>query len=257
MTPDRPPLAPNRSKTGSPLTWALGFALILSSIALSGCGRSDSPSGAQAPPGPAGSAEDAFFSFSNTGRNFYERGEADRAVTNFQQAARLQPGNADARINLANALLLGNRSQEAIAEAEAALAADPHQAAALYILGCAHLRLGKAEPAVKALQSAKDIDRTINEVSFQLGRAHQMLGNHEAAIAEFEEVIRFGPQHPAAHYALSQSLLRANRKEDADKALAEHQKIHAGRPPQITDPALFERSKHTQARVPFRQAPPD
>jgi tetratricopeptide (TPR) repeat protein len=212
-------------------------------------------------PGTAGSAttsEDEFLKLANTGRNYYEHAQPDKAIAAFQEALRLQPGNNDALLNLANALLLAGRAEEALKQAEASLALDrTTNAAAYYIAGCAALRLGRFEPAVKSLQAAKDIDRTVNEVSFQLGRAHQGLNQHEAAIAEFQEVARFGPTHPAAFYALSQSLLRVGQQEAAAQALEQHQKNNAGKPAQITDVGAFERCRYTAARVPFRQTPPD
>ncbi|MBL9171688.1 MAG: VCBS repeat-containing protein [Verrucomicrobiales bacterium] len=236
------------------LTWAVGALVLI------GCNKpSDNPPAA-APGAPTNAAanatDDGFLKLSNSGRNYYERGEAEKAVKAFQEALRLQPSNLDAVLNYANALLIANQAEAVLQQAEAALALDPNQPAAYYLIGCASLRLGRFEPAVKALQNAKNIDRTINEVSFQLGRAHQGMNQHEAAAAEFEEVVRFAPQHPAAHYALSQSLLRIGRAPEAQTALAEHQKVNAGKPAQITDPALFERCKYTQARVPFRQSPP-
>ncbi|MBI3868463.1 MAG: VCBS repeat-containing protein [Verrucomicrobia bacterium] len=235
----------------APCPGAVRLAVVVCLLAFVGC---DKPGqGTQA----GTSGEDAFIQFSNSGRNYYERGDGDRAMAAFEQARKLQPTQVDAILNLANALLLANRADAALQEAQSALKLDPNQAAGHYIVGCAALRLGQFETASKALQNAKSIDRTINEVSFQLGRAYQALNQHEAAIVEFQEVVRFDAKHPAAYYALSQSFLRAGRQEEAQKALAEHQKVNAGKPAQITNPSAFEKSKYTLARVPFRQAPPD
>ena len=203
------------------------------------------------------SSEDDFLRFSNSGRNYFERNEAERAIAAFSDALKLQPSNLDGVLNLANAELLGNHPEEAYRLAESALALDRSQPVAYYLMGCSALRLGRFDAAVKSLQAVKDIDRTINEVSFQLGRAQQGMNHHDAAVAEFEEVVKFAPEHPAAYYALSQSLLRVGQQEEAQKALAQHQKVNANKPAQITDPAAFERCKYTQPRVPFRQTPPD
>jgi hypothetical protein len=110
---------------------------------------------------------------------------------------------------------------------------------------------------VQALQQAKDIDRTVNAVSFQLGRAYQQLNQFEAAREQFTEVTQFETNHPAAYYNLSQVLIRLNKMDEAQKALAEHQKINAQRKGQITDPSLFERCQYTQIRAPFRLEQPD
>jgi len=78
--------------------------------------------------------------------------------------------------------------------------------------------MGQAEPALKYLQGAKDIDRTINAVTFQLGRAHQQLGQFDEAVNDFREVIQFEPDHAAAHYNLSQVLVRSGHPDEANQS---------------------------------------
>ena len=88
-------------------------------------------------------------------------------------------------------------------------------------------------------------------------RAYQQLGNFEEAAGEFQEVIQFEPAHPAAHYNLSQVLLRLGKDKEANQELAEHQKLLAGKPSRITDPSVFERCSYTQIRAPFRLEQPE
>src|SRR5438552_9503830 len=118
---------------------------------------------------------DDFVRLTNTGKNYYDRAEADKAVAALEQALALNPSHPDAHLNLACAALLANQADKALLHAEEVLKQDPNSAAALYIAGCASLRLGNAQDALNYLQSAKDIDRTINPVTFQLGDAHQAL----------------------------------------------------------------------------------
>ena len=56
---------------------------------------------------------------------------------------------------------------------------------------------------------------------------------------------------------LSQVLLRLNKPDEANQALAQHQKINAGKAGQITDPAVFEKSEYTKIRAPFELEQPD
>src|SRR5207247_1787393 len=187
----------------------------------------------------------------------YDRADADKAVAALEQALALNPSHPDAHLNLACASLLANQVDKALLHAEEVLKQDPNSAPALYIAGCASLRLGKPQEAVKYLQAAKDIDRTINPVTFQLGRAHQALGQFDDAINAFREVIQYEPEHPAAHYNLSQALVRTGKTDEANQELAIHQKINSGRPASITDPSLFERCVYTQIRAPFKLELPD
>jgi len=202
-------------------------------------------------------AQDDFIRLTNTGKNYFDRGEAEKAVGVLEKALALNPSHPDAHLNLANAYLLANQPDKALAQAQEVLKQDPNNAAAQYVAGCACLRLGQAESAAKYLQAAKDIDRTINTVTFQLGRAHQQLGQFDDAINDFQEVIKFEPEHPAAHYNLSQVLIRAGKTDEASQELAVHQKINAARGPKITDPSLFERCVYTAVRAPFQLELPD
>src|SRR5882762_2512634 len=95
---------------------------------------------------------DEFASLMNTGKGYYEQGEAAKAVEAFQKAVSLQPTHPDALLNLANACLLADRSGDAIQAAQQVLSMDPQSAAAHYIAGCANMRLRKFEEAVKFLQ---------------------------------------------------------------------------------------------------------
>src|SRR5207248_11003144 len=108
----------------------------------------------------------------NTGKGYYEQGDAARAIDSFQKAVALQPTHPDALLNLANAYLLGGQSENAIKVAQQVSSMDPNGADASYIGGCGQPRLRKFDEAVKFLQPAKDLDRKVNAVSFQLGRAH-------------------------------------------------------------------------------------
>lgn len=200
---------------------------------------------------------DEFTQQTNVGKNYYDRGQVDKAVGAFEKAVQLRPEHPDAHLNLANAYLRANQPQKALQHAEEVLKLDRSSGAAHYVSGCALLRMGKPADALKALQQAKDIDRTINAVSFQLGRAHQQVGNFQDAADQLQEVVQFEPEHTAAHYNLSQALLRLGKQSEAQQALAQHQKINAGKSGQITDPAVFEKCQYTQIRTPFQLEQPD
>ncbi|PYL01180.1 MAG: hypothetical protein DME19_02515, partial [Verrucomicrobia bacterium] len=200
---------------------------------------------------------DAFARLMNTGKGYYEQGEAARAVDAFQKAAALQPTHPDALLNLANACLLAGQSEQAIQCAQQVSNMDPQSAAAYYIAGCANLRLRKFEEAIKSLQQAKAIDLKVNAVSLQLGRAHMELGQFQDAADQFSEIIRFEPEYPSANFFLGQTLLRLGRQEEARQALERHQQLITGKPNPPADASTFERCVYTQMRVPFQLEQPD
>jgi Tfp pilus assembly protein PilF len=203
------------------------------------------------------SGEDDYMRLTNVGKNYYEKGEGEKAIGPLQQALALNPGSVNAHLNLANAFLVANQAENALKQAQEALALDHSSGAGLYLAGCAYLRLGDAKEAVKMLQQAKEFDRTVNAVSFQLGRAYQQLGSFEAAAEQFAEVVQFEPEHAAAHWNRSQVLDRLNKPNEAAEERATHQKLLAAKPNKITDVSSFERCSYTLIRAPFRLEQPD
>lgn len=193
---------------------------------------------------------DAFTASMIAGRNAFENVNANDAIAAFSKAVELEPSEADAHLNLANALLLAGQSDKALEHAREALRLSKNSAAALYVAGCAQLRLGQAEEALKAFQQSNFIKPSIAAVQFQMGRAHQALGHWPDAAATFHEAIRIAPNHPSAHYALSQVLIRTGQAETAQLELKRHGEIIGSGPSTPRDPTFFEKCEHTEARLP-------
>src|SRR3989442_86394 len=193
----------------------------------------------------------------NAGKNYLDQGDATNALAIYKKAEAIVPNNADVRLNLANCYLLGGAAVEAIREADEILKLEPNSAAAYFVKGSAHLRLSNPEEAAKALENAKKIDPGETATFFQLGMARMGLKQWEEAIAAFQEGIGMDLNHlhSAAHYLLAQALLRAGRQDEAQQELQQHQaNIEGGSAVSI---ATFERSKYTQARVPFKLEQPE
>ncbi|HKS36912.1 MAG TPA: FG-GAP-like repeat-containing protein [Verrucomicrobiae bacterium] len=204
----------------------------------------------------SGLSGDEFARVMSVGKNYYDKGEAAKAVEAFQKAVELQPTHPDALLNLANACLFAGRSDDALKYAQEVLNLDHNSAAAYYVAGCARVRLRKFEDAIKSLQPAKDLDRKVNAVSFQLGRAFFESGKFQEAAEQFEEIIQFEPEYPSANYLLSQALVRLGRTDEATQALQRHQQIQARKPAPSADVSFFERCVYTEARVPFQLEQP-
>lgn len=226
-------------------------------LGLAGCGRS--PSGSPNPPVAASDRVfDQFLSLMNAGKNHLDQGDATNALAVYQKAALLVPNDADLRLNIANCHLLSGAAAEAIRQADEVLKLEPNSAAAYFVKGSACLRLSNPEEAVKALENAKRIDPSVTATFFQLGRARMDLKQWEEAITAFRQGIALEPNrlHSAAHYLLGQSLLRLGRREEAQQELQLHQaNVEGGGP--LSGAAAFERSKYTQARLPFKLEQPE
>jgi Tfp pilus assembly protein PilF len=231
--------------------------LLLLAFCVAGCERNPSASSKQ--PGVApNSPSDQFLSLMNAGKNHLDQGDATNALAIYKKAEAIVPNDADVHLNLANAYLVGGVAEGAIREADEVLKLEPNSAAAYFVKGAAQLRASNPEEAAKALENVKKIDPGASATFFQLGRARMGLQQWNEAIAAFREGIRMEPNrlHTAAHYLLAQALLRAGRQEEAQQELLQHQANLEGGGPAVSD-ATFERSKFTQARVPFRLEQPE
>src|SRR6266513_2843486 len=235
-----------------PRSLVQSVCLLLLAFCLAGCKRNASGPPAAAPSSPS----DQFLSLMNAGKNYLDQGDATHALAIYKKAQALVPNDADVRLNLANGYLLGGTAVEAIREADEVLKLEPNSAAAYFVKGSAYLRLSNPEEAAKALENAKKIDPGETATCFQLGMARMGLKQWDGAIAAFQEGIRVDPNHlhSAAHYLLAQALLRAGRQDEAQQELQLHQ-ANPGGP--AASAATFERSKYTQARVPFKLEQPD
>jgi Flp pilus assembly protein TadD len=228
------------------VTQTIGLLLLLCCVA--GCQRKSSSSS----DGPA----DQFLRLMIVGKNYLDQGDATNALATYKKAQAVFANDADLHLNLANTYLVGGAAAEAIREADEVLKLEPNSAAAYFVKGSAYLRLSNWEEAAKALENALKIDPGEKATYFQLGRARMGLQQWEAAISAFREGLRMDPNrlHAGPRYLLAQALMRAGREEEARKELALHQTDGEGG--QI-DATTFERSKFTQARVPFKLDQPE
>jgi Tfp pilus assembly protein PilF len=226
----------------------LTLALLLSAILLGGCGKKDrgqSPSSAGAP---------NYIRLMNTGKNYLDQGDAAKAIPVYEQAVKLSPTDPDAHLNLANSYLLAGHAEKADKEADEVLRLDKDSIAAFFVKGCALIRLQKFEDAVKALQTARNLEVGPDHepaLAYQLGVAQARLGHYEDAIPLLTEVVTVQPEHPTAHYQLSQAFQRAGRDQEAQSELETHQQIATKNAGQTMTPEKLEKSRFTQALAPF------
>jgi tetratricopeptide (TPR) repeat protein len=224
----------------------MSFGCFVALVFSFGCGKKDSVA-----------PSDEFLRLSNVGKAQLERGEAASAVEVFTKALALNPNHPDAKLNLANALLITGENERARTLALSALEQDRTIAAAHYITGVASLHLRDFTNAIQFLQQAKDIDLRVNAVSLQLGLAYEGLGKWEDALAQYEEIQQFEPDLPGLHFRLATVYRRLSREADAQTQSIAHAAWMAKNPNANLTPAGLERCKYTEARVPFQLEQPD
>lgn len=242
------------------MSWRVACSVggFLLTLWLAGCGRpasTESPAAATQRVQPS----EEFLGLMNAGKNYQDQGDATNALAMYLKAGAIIPNDPDLRLNLANCYLLNNEAEKAAREADEVLKLEPNSAVAYFVKGSAFLRLGRMEEAAKALENVKRIDPGDTATFFQLGTARMGLQQWDEAIKAFQEGIAMDPNrlHTAAHYRLSQSLMRVGRQKEAEQELIQHQAGSDAVGGNGAGGGVFERSKHTQARVPFKLEQPE
>ena len=152
------------------------------------------------------------------GRALWTTGDREGALQTYLQAARLDPGAY--RVEYAQALETVGRGQDAVAELEAALVAQPGSAIAEEGLSRIYFNRGEYDKAVALLGSvaARTHDPVVMQ---QLAFAAEKTGDRERAISTYRDVLSAQPRADVARGLLAESLLAAGRNNEALSVLQE------------------------------------
>jgi adenylate cyclase len=131
------------------------------------------------------------------------------------------------------------RTQEALAAAEMAIAADAGSSEVLGYAGCALSDLGHTKRGAEILRQAVEIDPSNAQAEVALGAALAMLGDRDTGIVRMRHGMKLSPRDRRLAFwgwALGMFLLRANLTEEAlEEAL-----IAARRDPRLYLPPILE-----------------
>lgn len=130
-------------------------------------------------------------------------GRPDEAVAVFRQMLKLDPGDLDLRIELADALLANEQERASQNEIRRILEIDPYHPEAL-LRHIEHLterwQLAEAQRLARELAGRHpgrdDLWRRVAGVFLEHGRAHSRYGHYEAAYQAFVEGERYAPDNP-------------------------------------------------------------
>ena len=112
---------------------------------------------------------------------FLEEDSPEEAMAAYRQALELEPGLADAHLNLGRLLHERGQTPDAERHYRQALAARPDDATAAYNLGVALQDLGRLSDAAQAYEAALELDRTLADAHYNLAGLYEKLGEPEAA----------------------------------------------------------------------------
>ncbi len=154
----------------------------------------------------------------------YEKPEnIDNAISEFNQAIKIDPNYAPAYAGLGEAYWIGfqqlNRGQEWLANAsdncQKALTLNPQLAEGHTCLANVLFGTGKYEEAVSQFQRALDLDPDSNEAIEGLAAAYGKLGNSSAAELTFKKAIALHPNYWSVYSWLGEFYYNEARYADA------------------------------------------
>ncbi|HLN79642.1 MAG TPA: tetratricopeptide repeat protein, partial [Thermoanaerobaculia bacterium] len=148
----------------------------------------------------------------------WEWADAERE---FRRALELNPNYAQAHHFYGFQLAARGRSEEALTHFRQALEIDPLSlivnADYAWAFYCAH----RYDEAIEQLGKALEMDATFPQIYLWLGLATQARGQLDRSIAAFDEGIRLTHGNPTFVAGKGVSLVLADRREEAEKILAE------------------------------------
>jgi tetratricopeptide (TPR) repeat protein len=149
----------------------------------------------------------------------------EKALNAFQDAARLDPKLASARLNQGVALLNLQRVDEAkklLLEAAQSNPKDPH---AWYNLGLLYKNSGDPQGAVEAFRSVTEINANDPDGWYMLGTVYVQQKQFAPAIDAFQHALNLNPLHASAEFGLSRAYQQSGDTETARKHLKRFQYI--------------------------------
>jgi tetratricopeptide (TPR) repeat protein len=115
------------------------------------------------------------------GSELEERSRAQAAAA-YRKALELDPGHADAHLNLGCLLLDEGKAKAAVSEFHAALATQPRNATASFNLGVALQDVGLDGAAITAYEQALHVDPSLADAHYNLSQLHERAGRRAVAL---------------------------------------------------------------------------
>jgi tetratricopeptide (TPR) repeat protein len=146
---------------------------------------------------------------------YLRRGNSAEASVQYEEILERRPYAAEARADYAHALILQNRLDEAIRQAQLASELKPDLAPAHVHLAAALGQLGKVEDAVAEYQTAIEIAPDVPETHHELGSLLASHGRTREAVDQYRQAIALRSAFPEAHNNLSVVLDRLGKHIEA------------------------------------------
>ena len=135
----------------------------------------------------------------NLAASYHRLGLVDEAIEKLREAISSKPGYLEAHCNLGSIYASSGRFEEALSEFNAALSINPESALVYNNLGNLYTEQERLPEAIISFQEAVKFDPEYLPARSNLGTQYYRQGRHEDAIREFNEVLRRDPDFPEAY----------------------------------------------------------
>jgi lipoprotein NlpI len=138
--------------------------------------------------------------YMNRGNAYLSKADGEHAFSDFNEAIRLDPKSAWAYSQRGDLYKAKGDFGHALADFNEAIQLDPHYAVAFFFRGDLYKRQGDLVRAMTDLNESIRLDPNSARAYLLRGRLSYNGGNNPAAIADFEKAIRLDPDDASAYF---------------------------------------------------------
>lgn len=159
------------------------------------------------------------------GRAFYNRGDPDKAIGEFQTADKIDPDLPFLHYHWGRAYVLINDYQKAKTQFLEDIALEPDIPYAYDELGRVYDKLGDDAAAEKSFQTALKLDSQLAGAYFGLAKIYERRGEVEKALKDIDAALKMDPESNNLHYMRARLLQRSGQEAKAKLEFAEAKRL--------------------------------
>jgi len=149
-------------------------------------------------------------------KRYAEENRHDKVAEIWKKVTIIEPTFAEAHYNLALALSLTGKNEEAISNYEKAVSLNPYFIKGYKGMGDAYLQLEKGEQAIEQYLKALDLNPDDPAVHCNLGIAYSSIGNNEKAVEQYEKTLDIEPYFMLAYPELYETYVKMEETQKAE-----------------------------------------
>lgn len=140
--------------------------------------------------------------YTNLGFAYFRLGKNEEAIKELRKAIKLDPKSATPHYYLALLYQAQGNIEKAIGELNLVVKLNPRHELAYFCLGKIYFDRKEYDKAVEAFKKSIEISPVTADTHYYLGMTYEMMGYKELAIKEYQEVLKYLPDHEKAGQAL-------------------------------------------------------